>query len=58
MLFEFSIEHICTCLLGQGHFYLDGANLRIQTHFLPEILHQNIVEILRHLYYVKKGIVQ
>ena len=40
MLSEFSNRHICACYLGLGHFHLDGANFKIQTHLVCKIMHQ------------------
>ena len=40
-------------LLGLGHFHLDGANLQIQTHLVPKIMHQNIAIILQQFNYSK-----
>ena len=28
-----------------GHFHLDGANLQMRAHFVPEIRHQNLAII-------------
>ena len=40
MIYEFSSGHICACYLGLGHFHLDGANFKIQTHLVCKIMHQ------------------
>ena len=41
-----SSGHFWIYLWGQGL----GANLQMQTHFVPKILHQNLTVILRQLY--------
>ena len=50
MLSEFSSGHICTCSVGVSHFHLDGT---IQTHSVPEIVHQNLAVNLQLLHYGK-----
>ena len=30
-------------LSGLGHFHLDGANFKMQTHIVPKIMHQKAV---------------
>ena len=47
MLGEFSSGHICACYQGLGHFHLDDANLQIQTHLVPKIMHKNFALILQ-----------
>ena len=42
---EFSCVHICACHYGLGHFHLDGANLRMQTHLASKIMHHNFMAI-------------
>ena len=46
MLSEFSSGQICACYLGLGHFHLYGANLQMQTHLVPKVIHQNLGIIL------------
>ena len=57
MFSEFSIGRICTRFSGQGHFQLDSANLQTQTHFVPNIRHQNLVVSSQHLYYGKINLI-
>ena len=57
MLSEFSSGHICICYLGLGHFHLDGANLQMQTHLVPKIMHQKLKYLLQQLYYGQIGFI-
>ena len=41
MLSEFSSGHI-----SAWYFHLDGANVQMQTHLVPKIMHQNLAVIL------------
>ena len=34
-----------------GHFHPDGANLKMQTHFVPTMMCQNLALIFWQLYY-------
>ena len=56
MSFQVDIP-ICACFLGLGHFHLEGANLQIQTHLEPKIMHQNLAIILQHFNYSKNSFI-
>ena len=49
MLSEFLRGHNCTCFKVFDRLHLDGANLQMQTHFVPKIIHPNIAIILWQL---------
>ena len=46
MSFQVDIGFV-TCCLGLGHLHLDCANLKMQTYFVPKIIHQNLAIILK-----------
>ena len=54
---EFSSGHICAFHLGLGHFHLDGANLQMQTHLVPKIMHQNLAINLWQFNYSKNSFI-
>ena len=44
MSFQVDIGIVTCCL---GHSHLDCANLKMQTYFVPKIIHQNLAIILK-----------
>ena len=57
MFSEFSSRLICACYLGLGHVNLDGTNSQMQTHLVPQIMHQKWPYFLRQLYSDKNSFI-
>ena len=57
MLSVFSSGHICACYFGLGHYHLDGANLRMQTHLVSKIMHQILAIISWQYNYSKNSFI-
>ena len=50
---SFQVDIFAASILDLNLLIFYGANLQMQTHFEPQILHRNAVVILRQLYYSK-----
>ena len=50
---SFQVDIFATSILDLNLLIFNGANLQMQTHFEPQILHRNAAVILRQLYYSK-----